>query len=418
MRFPIADRRPGESFEQQRERDCSIPRASRLRGATCRGKAVPLRLDSIDRSLKPLETVSLVKFDFRDHFQLAGAGWYRIVVTLATDQKRPDDQLRGEIVFFVDRKPVKEQMRMNRNINRVPRVRCRAPTAGDPGMRGGPERRAGRKRTGTAAIPGRLAPRWAATVGAVDPAQDRGSPAASSPLRGPCLPKVWQTRGAASIARSRSATLKRMKGQPHGTAGCFPPTRPASERFAIGWDGLVYPLLAVGPAADLGADVAEAAKGDQNACSASVCFFVWAKPAWRNSTFDQVAAKPDRDELCDPYLLLAQEWTASLFSRAARAHRRGDDRMAHSHCPCAGIGLGGRGGRGQTELDLPHERADPNANPHSAEIPLYLKDLALDSIDPCRPGAPRGGTQGKKDAPVHLDDLQDDRRPQGVLEAG
>jgi hypothetical protein len=100
-----ADRRAGESFDQQQDR-LFIAGAKPPAWRDLPRKAVPLRLNSIDRPLKPLETVSLLKIDLRDHFQLPGAGWYRIVVTLATDRKRPDDQLRGENVFFVDRKPV------------------------------------------------------------------------------------------------------------------------------------------------------------------------------------------------------------------------------------------------------------------------------------------------------------------------
>lgn len=99
-----ADRQSGESFDNQNARLFNwgtepgpwreLPR-----------KAAPLRLRAADRALKPLETFELVRFDLRDHFELAGPGWYRLVVKLAPNQKPLDHQPLADDRFLIERKP-------------------------------------------------------------------------------------------------------------------------------------------------------------------------------------------------------------------------------------------------------------------------------------------------------------------------
>lgn len=101
-----ADRQPGESFSHQYGR-LFIPGAKPAAWRELPRKADPLRLHSLDRELKPLETFQLLRFDLRDHFHFAGAGWYRIVVKLATGQMRPDEQPTAKAEFFIEGKPVK-----------------------------------------------------------------------------------------------------------------------------------------------------------------------------------------------------------------------------------------------------------------------------------------------------------------------
>ena len=262
---------------------------------------------------------------------------------------------------------------MNRNINRVRRayavvLRLLPILACAAALGGGLD-----ASEPAAAIPGRLAPRWAATVGAVDPAQDRLSSR---------LIAATRTLFAQGLADPRGCEYREIKtcdpeadGGVATSHGWVLPTDPArKERFAIGWDGLVYPLLAVGPAADLRADVAEAAKGDQRTLLRLSLLLRLGEARLAEQYFDQVAAGPDRDELCDPYLLLAQEWTASLFSRAARAHQPGRRPLGML---TALLPAWEAVEAEATELDLPHEKPEqPFANAHSAEIPLYLKDSA------------------------------------------
>jgi hypothetical protein len=175
-------------------------------------------------------------------------------------------------------------------------------------------------------------------------------------------------------------------------------------RFAVRWDGLVHPVLVIGPAADLRADAAEAAQEDQKGLLGLCLLLRLGEARLAEQYFDRLVAGMDRDELCDPYLLLAREWTASLFFRAASAHMRGDDRLALLTARTL-VSAWEAVEAEATDLDLPHERPEPSANPHSAEVPLYLKELApirLILADQERRAAER---RQKQDAPLHLADL-------------
>jgi hypothetical protein len=149
-------------------------------------------------------------------------------------------------------------------------------------------------------------------------------------------------------------------------AWALPAKAGARQRFAVCWNGLVYPVLSVGERADLKADVLAVVKADEEARAAyekrhgpnsyyrfrhawaegysvahdrllplRACLLlrlgeeglarrVWA--AWtagmRPNTND------DGLHLRDPFLMLATDWTWALFDRGLCAHQRGDDRLA------------------------------------------------------------------------------------------
>ena len=132
-----------------------------------------------------------------------------------------------------------------------------------------------------------------------------------------------------------------------------------TQRFGIGWNGLVYALVSVGEPANIREDVLQFIKQDENARArykiehpdfpffrvhnasseaASMSYEtllplkaslllrlghtdlaekVWS--AWTTGT--------DADKK-DPYLILSLEWAWALFDRAVTAHMRGDDRLS------------------------------------------------------------------------------------------
>ena len=108
LSLSYADRQRGESLHRQFARFCQggsgdkppawreLPR-----------KPASFQLRSVDRDLKALETFQILKFDLRDYFQLAPAGWYRIAVTCDTGRKPPDEQPTATAEFWIDEKPVK-----------------------------------------------------------------------------------------------------------------------------------------------------------------------------------------------------------------------------------------------------------------------------------------------------------------------
>jgi hypothetical protein len=134
------------------------------------------------------------------------------------------------------------------------------------------------------------------------------------------------------------------------------------QRFAIAWNGLVYPIIELGEKSDLEADIKSACKADEDAREAAK------KDRWRGRSFRLSGAIPERTsvsehellpikvcvlvrlgrtalaerawsdwiagiqqndrELDDPYLTLAGDWLWALYDRAVTAHMRGDDRLA------------------------------------------------------------------------------------------
>ena len=119
------------------------------------------------------------------------------------------------------------------------------------------------------------------------------------------------------------------------------------QRFAVTWDGLVYPVLKVGPPASVKADVmALPAAGGRvwtlafsedrlishqslvpmKACvlfllgDAAMAERVWGSWQPGANGYDARGNSPD-----DPYMLVVSEWAWAIYDRMVGAHRRGDD---------------------------------------------------------------------------------------------
>jgi len=149
------------------------------------------------------------------------------------------------------------------------------------------------------------------------------------------------------------------------THGWVLPDGAAKGRFAVCWNGLVYPAVSVGAAADLKADCLAAIEADEetraeykmsrpedtfrrfrNATAEgksvshktlqplAVCLLLrlgqveLAEKVWQTWT---AGTRPDMNDAAsteDPYFMLATDWTWALFDRAVCAQMRGDDRLA------------------------------------------------------------------------------------------
>lgn len=149
-------------------------------------------------------------------------------------------------------------------------------------------------------------------------------------------------------------------------AWVLPTAKDQTQRFAVCWNGLVYPAVTVGPAADLKADVLATVKADEVGRAArakdnpsfpftrmidqaepegtmvsqqtlqplGVCLLLrfgqtdLAEAVWKTWA-DGVSNANNYDVfLHDPYLVLAEDWTWAMFDRAVCAHMRGDDHLA------------------------------------------------------------------------------------------
>jgi hypothetical protein len=147
-----------------------------------------------------------------------------------------------------------------------------------------------------------------------------------------------------------------LKSQTHGWV--LPGLEP--QRFAVCWNGLVYPVASVGAPADLRKDVEAMVEKDKKTWGVYPGYRrevrgKWPTEEWitvsddtirplgitlllrlgrprlAKQIWDQWFALSD-SEKDDPYLLFAREWTDSLYSRALYAHLRGDDTLALASC--------------------------------------------------------------------------------------
>lgn len=148
--------------------------------------------------------------------------------------------------------------------------------------------------------------------------------------------------------------------------GWLLPESGPGPRFAVGWNGLVYPVLNIGAPANLRDDIVQAIKMDReivakhNRDNPGSAYSRWwrATPEAASLSHQAVqplmaclllrlgeenaarelwnawsAAVPAGDEnqpqsLVYPYLILSTDWLWSMFDRAVCAHMRGDDRLA------------------------------------------------------------------------------------------
>jgi hypothetical protein len=135
-----------------------------------------------------------------------------------------------------------------------------------------------------------------------------------------------------------------------------------AHRFAVAWNGLVYPVVNVGKAADLAVDVRAAAEkvgrnwahalpelyttSHETSLALKGCILFrlgeveLAKLIWSAAQLGQTldlnrapeAPKPDAQSVklsdTDPYLVWASDWAWGAFDRAVCAHMRGDDGLS------------------------------------------------------------------------------------------
>ena len=158
-------------------------------------------------------------------------------------------------------------------------------------------------------------------------------------------------------------------GSTNKAHGWILPAQPSQkERFAIGWNGLVYPAIRIGARADLKQDVNALLKAEllqRKEAATNMFFLLW--PPWgelssEDSSLSETNVtavkvlfllrlgkgklaqeywagwyaltasnemKEDRD---DPFHSLAYDWAATLLERAMRAHMAGDDGLALADC--------------------------------------------------------------------------------------
>ncbi|WP_435016305.1 hypothetical protein TA3x_003869 [Tundrisphaera sp. TA3] len=222
------------------------------------------------------------------------------------------------------------------------------------------------------------------------------------------------------------------------------PERPGDAgRFAVGWDGVVYPALAVGAAADLDADMrtlAEAVRkgrestpgpdrfghaggfvagsrfglrffgeggpeGVESRSPLKVCLLLRLGRAdlaeslfAAGTTWTPDRPRPDLTDYHISFVTLANEWSSRMFSRLTSAHVRGDDAAAldgarrlaafqkavDAKAEAMGFQLNGAN---------PGGRPIPTSYLHSlGELPLFLADQERRAQEPPRgPIPPRGG---------------------------
>ncbi|MCW3060828.1 MAG: hypothetical protein JWQ02_2649, partial [Capsulimonas sp.] len=151
------------------------------------------------------------------------------------------------------------------------------------------------------------------------------------------------------------------------THGWVLPSADGAQKFSVCWNGLTYPTVSVGKKADLRKDILavisteEAAQTRQREQSPKTPYVHWTRNASSDAqtittaTFTPIKAclllrLGEADlarrywnawdagvggnvvyglpEKADPYLMLASDWSWSLFDRALTAHMRGDDELS------------------------------------------------------------------------------------------
>lgn len=148
-------------------------------------------------------------------------------------------------------------------------------------------------------------------------------------------------------------------GAPFKTHGWVLPPRDGAPAAAVTWNGLVYPVITAGGAAELRADVAALAAKEQAAHDKSAAerpgsgfhrfqttaeqynlshetatavkvalLLRLGEPALAKQLWGALLLDESLGELDDPYLLVAEDWAWNLFERAVTAHMRGDTPVA------------------------------------------------------------------------------------------
>jgi len=191
------------------------------------------------------------------------------------------------------------------------------------------------------------------------------------------------------------------------THGWVLPGASTSQRFAVCWNGLVYPIISVANEVDVRTDIEAAIKTDEEnrakrastdptpfyrfrdakpegySLSATsllpikVCLLLrlgrvdLAERVWATWTIGMdPKINDDSIHLADPYLMLAVDWTWAIYDRAINAHMRGDDRL------CAISALMAVSFEKSIRQEIPM-RPELRARQHAQEYMDFLQPLAL-----------------------------------------
>jgi len=220
----------------------------------------------------------------------------------------------------------------------------------------------------------------------------------------------------------------------------LPAKEDEKQRFAICWNGLVYPISQIGKKADLRADAGGAIRDDEerrakqakerpdfpfyrhrgaiserrsvahrSMLPLKACILLRlgeiesAERFWEGWTAGmQKGTNDDSTHLADPYIMLATDWTWALFDRAVCAHMRGDDNLAlvsaRTLVPIWEKVEAEAERRGFERPYAPREKADPKHLPFLEPIHMLLADqerrAKARAADP--PGAEAGVGEDKK----------------------
>lgn len=127
------------------------------------------------------------------------------------------------------------------------------------------------------------------------------------------------------------------------THGWVLPDNGKNGRFAVAWNGLVYPAVSIGNIADLHKDWAQDDRALQDSgwqfvgasegrsvgiATPSALKLVMLLRLGEVETVERISKVMKLDDDSDPYLKLANDWAWFAFDRAVCAHERGDDRLA------------------------------------------------------------------------------------------
>ena len=224
---------------------------------------------------------------------------------------------------------------------------------------------------GIATIPARKAsPKFAGTEMLIPPQQNARwvPPANPFPESYATATALLFTQGMADPRGCEYREIEIGTGEPWGGDGGVATTHgwvlPGSgaQRFAVAWNGLVYPLVSSGPPADLARDVRGAvqkvarnwrsALPERFTASHETCLALkgcllfrlgeveLAKLMWSGALLGQTPdlnrpsgtdnPEPVKLPEADPYLAWANDWAWGAFDRTVCAHMRGDDGLALS----------------------------------------------------------------------------------------
>ncbi len=194
------------------------------------------------------------------------------------------------------------------------------------------------------------------------------------------------------------------------------------SKFAVAWNGLVYPVIKVGDAIDLHKDLSpdpkmQAQNWDFNVASEELSInftkpmalkLVLLMRLGEMEMINRMSKQSWPEESSDPYLNLAKEWTWFAFERAVCAHERGDDRLALADArmlakvqPLIEAEANLRGFKPPSDSSGSGSK-DSNLSylPFLKQLPSFLSDCEHRVADKKNP------PQAKKDISGLIDDLQ------------